>query len=1064
MMKHYRPLNFRTWACVWEVIATKGMKTKTLAIIACLGFALTCLPGRATGQIGKLPKMDYYVNFLKNASFYAADYNDAFKRFSRGYNSAYKLGPRRFLDSVCYMTMMGECHYHLGEYAEAIELYEQALRMYLAYQAEGWQSRLQPPQVIPSNANAFAQAKINWGLSKRRAAIARVPNSFSMLFGDLQSERALSEGGLVENAEIYKVDVVEIMRCTSLCLHRRRAIKGPISKFDPFTNQLVNGLSMAGVGNGSVMGAYNGVLLGIAQASMEEWESASRTLTSSLQIKGMDHSLTPVALIELAQIATTTENYSVASELALEASYLAAIFDQYDLVEEALGVGTTLHLMKSRSVYPPLENAIKWADYRKARMMQASLIVKLAECFAEAGDAKTAATVLRQTKSVINNRNSLSAAVVSARFKYVGALIQFLNGEFRQGSSMLIAALKHFQKGSRWLYQLGLADQLVVSGSITDRQGELLYSVLLRDPTDLDWRTDPMEAIAFLATPHVGPMERWFDIVVGRMNHQRALEIGDLIRRHRFFSYLPLGGRLMAFRWVMHAPVESLSQNALAQRTKFLNSNAVYKSLYDRANQIRTELLALPVKPVSLSPESVQQLKLFKELSGISTSQESILASYALRREPAEMVFPPQMKMSEFQGRMQPDQLALVSLATSSGYHNFLLNSQAVQYQGLSDVRTVMRSVSNLLKKAGLMESALDIKTMQDQEWKDAARELKTQLFGESSDANWSQFKELVVVPDGVLWYLPFEILPIGIADDEKYLSDIVNIRYSPTLFLGFGAQRPARPVERSAVVTARLHSRGDPELSKLQFEDLVTELTDAAKYEGQIKVPSNYLSTLFDQLIIWSEIKSTKNLPLAMTPMQLDQSKTGTTLEAWMALPWAGPEHMVMPGFHSDGGASLRGRMNGNDLFLTSIALMASGSRTALISRWATGGKTSLELTGSYATKLGKMGTSQAILESRQSTREMDLDYSNEPRVRVKKSDPVLKAEHPFFWAAHMLFAIPDDSPPPVDQDDQPDANDALENGDDGGANPDIPPAGIGADPNNGEAVKSAVDQDGGN
>ena len=965
------------------------------------------------GQTGNLPKADYYINFANNADYFAADYQDAYKRFSRGYNSAYKFGTRRFLDSVCYLTMMGECNYHMGDYAEAVNNYEQALKLYLSYQAEGWQSRLQIPQVISANNNAFAQAKINWCQPKRRTSIARVPSAFSMLFGRLDSERAFSDGGVVDNAEIYKVDVAEIMRCTALCLHRRRVIKGAISKYDPFTNQLINGLSIAGAGNGSVMGAYNGVLLGIAQASMEEWESAVRTLNTSLQLNGMDHSLTPVALLEMAQIASVTENYTVAGDLALEASCSAGIFGQFDLVEESLNFGATIHLMTVKSAYAPLQNAIKWAAFKKARLMQASLIVKLADCLAESGDARSAAAVLREANGPISTRNSLGNAVVSARLKYVTAVIQFLQGDFRNGSASLVSALRHFQKGSRWLYQLGLADQLVVSGSITPRQGELLYSALLRDPTDLDWKTDPMEAIAFLASSHVGSMERWFDLVVSRMNHQRALEVSDLVRRHRFFSSLPLGGRLMSFRWMLHAPVESLSQTAREQRTEFLNTNPKYKAMYDRANLIRTELLALPVKPEPRSPEGIQQRKLLDELAVISETQEAVLASYSLRREVAEMVFPPQRNLSEFQRSLRPDQLALVSLATSSGYHIFLLNSKAIKYAGLNDGRTVLRGVAKLLKETGLMEAALDIKNLQDDQWKESARDLKNKLFGDKSDANWSSVKELVIVPDGVLWYLPFEIFPIGEGDDEKYLSDIVNVRYSPTLFLAFGPQRPTRPIERSAVVTARMNQRGDSDLSKLEFEELVKQLPDAIQYDTPIRVPSNYLASLFDQLLVWSEIRSVKNAPLAMSPMQIDQGKLGVSIESWMALPWAGPEHLILPGFHSDGGAGLRGKLNGNDLFLTSIGLMAAGTRTALISRWATGGKTSLTLTGKFAVKQGTLGPEKAIMESRQETRETVLDYENEPRLRMKKTDPVLNAEHPFFWAGPMLLGIPDNRPP---------------------------------------------------
>ena len=115
---------------VWFVLLAVGMFSWSTPVV---------------GQTGRLPKADYYINFANNADYFAADYQDAYKRFSRGYNSAYKFGTRRFLDSVCYLTMMGECNFHMGDYAAAVNNYEQALRLYLSYQAEGWQSPFANP-------------------------------------------------------------------------------------------------------------------------------------------------------------------------------------------------------------------------------------------------------------------------------------------------------------------------------------------------------------------------------------------------------------------------------------------------------------------------------------------------------------------------------------------------------------------------------------------------------------------------------------------------------------------------------------------------------------------------------------------------------------------------------------------------------------------------------------------------------------------------------------------------------------------------------------------------------
>ena len=982
-----------------------------LLVLLVTGFAAAAFPNALLGQRLQLPNANYYQFFDE---FYSADYRDAGQGFSRGARTAYQRGTQRFLDSICYWTMLGECHYHMGNYADAITMYEQSLDLYLAYQQQGWQARVQLPPTIQIDNGAANRVRISWGTPGRNATISRMPNTMSVLFGRLDADRVLQEGGVVENAELKSVDIAEIMRCTALALHRRREIKGPTSKYDPFSVKLVNGLSVGNAGNGSVLGAFNGVLLGIAQASMDEWDRAAATLNRSLQLNGgMDHPLTPVALLELANIGVVTKNYAVAGQLALEASYSAAFFNQYDLIEEALGLGTTVHLLQSKTPYPPLEPAIAWAAREKVRLLQASLMVRLADCLCESEQPALAAAVLRQTNGPINSRNSLAQCVVSARLKYVGALVQFQNADFDGGLEALAVALNQFQAGSRWLYQLGLADSLVVSGDITARHADLLYGVLLHDPSDQDWQMDPMEAIAFLASNHVGPMERWFDIVVERKDLDRAINIAELVRRHRFFASLPLGGRLLSFRWVMHAPDEALSQNAINQKRSFLTRKLVYKQLVEKAEQIRTELLALPVQPEDQSPEARQQAQLFNGLAQVSLQQEAMLASLALRREPAELVFPPQSQLSEFRDFIGQDQVALVTLATTTGYHLFFVNSADVRYLGLASLREMERATALLLKKLGLMETAIDVGDLANDDWKEVASELTDQLFAGIPDDAWKEVRELVIVPDGVLWYLPFELLQVGTGDEQKNLYDLVDIRYSPMLFLAYGPQRPARRLTRTGVVTAKMHPRLEPEMSVEAFDQLATKLPGSVKFDRQIRVPSNLLGSLLDQLVVWSEMRQARSGgPLELMPMQLDQAKTGVTLSSWMALPWNGPEHVVMPGFNSDGGTALRSKLNGRDLFLTTTGLMAAGTRTILISRWRMGGSNSLALTENYASRLPTMPGSQALRESIDEAKKLDLNYELEPRIRAKADDPVLKAEHPAFWAANLLLGIPNETP----------------------------------------------------
>ena len=63
------------------------------------------------------------------------------------------------------------------------------------------------------------------------------------------------------------------------------------------------------------------------------------------------------------------------------------------------------------------------------------------------------------------------------------------------------------------------------------------------------------------------------------------------------------------------------------------------------------------------------------------------------------------------------------------------------------------------------------------------------------------------------------------------------------------------------------------------------------------------------------------------------------------MNLPWGAPEQVILPGFHTRASSSLKQGGDGDELFLASCALLASGTRTALLSSWRTGGQTSFEL-----------------------------------------------------------------------------------------------------------------------
>ena len=163
----------------------------------------TCLAQQPTS----LPNASYFLGFR---DFFDGDYLDAERTFRRNSRSAYRIGNNRYVDSICYWTMQAECYFHMGNYAEAITLYEQALNLYLDHQSNGWQNNIQNRAIkIQRDTAAIARARITWGASKRIKGVARVPDNFQVRFGNRDVVAVLQEAAFFK---MPKIDVSTLPR------------------------------------------------------------------------------------------------------------------------------------------------------------------------------------------------------------------------------------------------------------------------------------------------------------------------------------------------------------------------------------------------------------------------------------------------------------------------------------------------------------------------------------------------------------------------------------------------------------------------------------------------------------------------------------------------------------------------------------------------------------------------------------------------------------------------------------------------------------------------------------
>ena len=638
--------------------------------------------------------------------------------------------------------------------------------------------------------------------------------------------------------------------------------------------------------------------------------------------------------------------------------------------------------------------------------MQASLLILAAESAADIGQTKQAAQLLTQARNIVGRR-IMSACEVARRLNYITALAQYQGGNAALGDEALIAALKIYKGFSPWLFQLGLTTTELAKGNLSSRNARTIFERLADDPTPADWVARPMDCMTVLSTPHHAVFEQWFDTISER-NLDTALEVAERARRHRFYSSLPFGGRLLALRWLLEGPETALDNETQLQRQDLLARYPAYSELGKRVESLRTQLRQMPlVADKDTSDQFRKQSDLFDDLAKATSSQELILREIAVRREPANFVFPPIRKMKDVQAALPSGTVLLSVFAANKQLHAVLLSKDKYANWKVERPDLLEKKIVALFRAMGNYDGQREIPQTQfaDKSWETASREL-IDAFLKGSRLNFAQkFDELVVVPDGDIWYLPFEAVHVGDGKNTVPLLAKTRVR------LRTHDRSGLRRTHRSRRITPCWHRPWQSSLARRAAEH--------RRLRGQIEVrvgqdhraacdargASPLYGTLLDGIVVLDDLGNNPPSPLDWSPLPIDRQKQAGALTNWMALPWKSTDFLVFTGFHTPCENGLKdGSIHGQDLFLASCGLMATGARTVLLSRWRTGGQSSRELVRQFVQELPYSTAAESWQRAVQLVKESPLDLAYEPRVRRCQS-PVINGAHPFFWGGFMVF-----------------------------------------------------------
>ena len=288
----------------------------------------------------------------------------------------------------------------------------------------------------------------------------------------------------------------------------------------------------------------------------------------------------------------------------------------------------------------------------------------------------------------------------------------------------------------------------------------------------------------------------------------------------------------------------------------------------------------------------------------------------------------------------------------------------------------------------------------------DFCRHNMVQGFKQPSDATLTDdlFDEVVIVPDGPLWYVPFEMLPMG-ENDSPLIGDRIRIRYAATPGLAFHPTGSKATNRAIGIAGGKFFAPRDPEVNETIIQSIAEAVDQPVRLPEQLDLPSSLLGGRVGHLLVTTPIAPNLKQPLATNVGGYDQSTPAGSLLSWTQFPAKVPASVILPGYRSTADIGQIG--DGNEVFMTVCALQSAGVRSVLLSRWIVGGQSTAIALREFVQELPFTGMLKSWDRAKKILRQTELDPMAEPLLTQAEHDREgLTGDQPFFWAGYLIAA----------------------------------------------------------
>ncbi|MFM1996061.1 MAG: hypothetical protein RLZZ111_448 [Planctomycetota bacterium] len=1007
------------------------MSRAPLAALVAVSFLLFLPAGRVSAQVvlpptmgvpGGVQSVPSPAHDLALQALAAGDYATALDIAGKDYRGGIRMGAQRWIDSIASAALLGECLFELGSFGDAVARYEESMLVFANH--PDWLLSVQfPGQPLRP---AAAGREPRWGRSERNAAPAALPDTIAMRQKAASAQDVLQRGGVLAADYDRPVRPQEIMRLLVIAIYRHGCLLGGMAAESGGLDAATKTLMRRPAPPNHWSQSWIDIALGAAYWSQGKHDLAGPLLTRGLVVGNqLDHALTSWGLIILGRMALDADQPQRAAKLFEEATFAAADFGDARALEEAFHLAFVASRMAGgRGVPPSIRGGCDWAR-GNLPAVRARLLAVEAEALVVAGDPRAAAAALKDIDGRLL-RGDAGRGALGSEAGYAQALLAYAMGDIAQGDGELASALAIARSRSPRLFQTGRLIDALQAGSTawSDRQADDLLEKVLADPAPRDFVADPLGSLAALSAPRADAFETWVAVAARRGNEQ-AVEAAEATQRHRWLAGQPLGGRRITIERLLAADPRGLSPDEAARRAALLGGQPELAGIVDRMGQQRgvfSAALAVAGQQGGVGGVNAGAAitKADQEAyQKLSIRRGQIVAALAAGREGLPVEFPPLTPAAEIRGRLAPRQLMLSFHWTKSGLFGLLESRERFAVWQVRQAGDLPAEITTLAKSLCLFDpvSAVPSGRLAEGDWRGSAERIERMLFENSKITLAEGIDELIIVPDGWLWYLPFEILPVASsrpADAEpgqgSRLRDVACIRYAPTRSLA--VMRIAALGPGPIGVHAGRMLRGDTSAdAEATLAHMATAVQGVAPLTAAGGMPIAIAASACDTLVVFDELAgegSVATWPL----LPMGSGRGAITFGDWLWSPLKRPQRVVLPGLQTAmaGGLEKLPARPGEDVFTAATDLVAAGGRTALLSRWRMGGKTCTDLMTEF---LREATAADALPASAAWQRAVDVvlaeepDALREPRIKVSPEAALAMPPHPLLWAGYMLVDV---------------------------------------------------------